>query len=273
MNPREKSNPGSKFFLLILLWCTKIFSIFGLRLKPMKANVLLIGCCLFFLIGCQKQEETPKVIYEDKQEKTEVSYQKIDSTEIKIADLPVKFIGTDYLLHPVGDVRVYNTGSSKYGSSKTNQVSYTISNYSNPEITGFISNIMFQHKDSVSLMPLTTNRMEILSVAYLDELALKTKQQFLVYTLVDMDTNRDGRYDSNDIKTLYLSRINGANFTKLTPDYHELLEWKVIDEKLYFRTIEDINKNGEFDSKDAVHYSYVNLMNEEWIVEAYNPLN
>jgi len=240
----------------------------------MKTNALLLtGLCFMSLVACQKQEETPKVIYENTEEVTEVSYQKIDSTEIKIADLPVKFTGTNYLLHPVGDVRVYNTGSSKYGSSKTNQVSYTISNYSSPEITGFISNVMFQHKDSLSLKPLTNNRMEILSITYLDELALKTQKQFLVYTLVDVDTNRDGRYDSNDIKTLYLSRIDGTSFTKLTPDFHELLEWKIIDHKLYFRTIEDINKNGEFDSKDAVHYSYVNLLKDEWEMETYNPLN
>lgn len=240
---------------------------------PMKTNVLLTGLCMMTLVACEKQEETPKVIYENTAEVAEVSYQKIDSTEIKIADLPVKFTGTNYLLHPVGDVRVYNTGSSKYGSSKTNQVSYTISNYSSPEITGYISNVMFQHKDSLSLKPLTTNRMEILSITYLDELALKTRKQLLVYTLVDVDTNRDGRYDSNDIKTLYLSHIDGSAFTKLTPDFHELLEWKVIDHKLYFRSIEDINKNGEFDSKDAVHYSYVNLLNDEWEIETYNPLN
>ena len=238
----------------------------------MKAYLFIAGLCLSAFVSCNQKEETPKVIYKSAQAKEEVNYQKIDSTEIKVADLPVKFNGTDYLLHPVGDVRVYNTGSSKYGSSKTNQVSYTISNYSSPEITGFISNVMFQHKDSLSLQPLTTNRMEILSITYLDELALKTQKQLLVYTLVDVDTNRDGRYDDNDIKTLYLSNIDGSQLTKLTADLHELLEWKVIDNKLYFRSIEDINKNGAFDSNDAVHYSYVNLLNDEWKVETYNPL-
>lgn len=238
----------------------------------MKSYLFIAGLCLAALVSCNQKEETPKVIYETAKDTKEVSYQKIDSTEIKIADLPVKFNGTDYLLHPVGDVRVYNTGSSKYGSSKTNQVSYTISNYSGPEITGFISNVMFQHKDSLSLQPLTTNRMEILSITYLDELALKTQKQLLVYTLVDVDTNRDGRYDDNDIKTLYISNIDGSKLTKLTADLHELLEWKVIDNKLYFRSIEDINKNGAFDSNDAVHYSYVNLLNDEWKVETYNPL-
>lgn len=239
----------------------------------MKSYVAILGISLMALVSCKKAEETPKVIYENEQKTTEVNYQKIDSTEIKIADLPIKFDGTNYLLHPLGDVRVYNTGSSKYGSSKTNQVSYTISNYSSPEITGFISNIMFQHKDSLSLKPLTTNRMEILAITYLDELALKSQRQLLVYTLVDADTNKDGRYDDNDIKTLYLSNIDGSKFVKLTPDLHELLDWKVVDDKLYFRTIEDINKNGEFDSKDAVHYASVKLLEKECKAEPYNPLN
>ena len=239
----------------------------------MKSYIALLAVSLVAVVSCKKETETPKVIYENEKNTAEVNYQKIDSTEIKIADLPIKFSGTNYLLHPIGNVRVYNTGSSRSGSSKiNNQVSYKISNYSTPEITGFITNVMFQHKDSLDLKPLTANRMEILSINYLDELALKTNKQFLVYTLVDVDTNKDGRYDDNDIKTLYISKINGTKFTKLTPDLHELLDWQVIDEKLYFRYIEDINKNGEFDSKDAVHYSFINLLNEDWKPETYNPL-
>lgn len=240
----------------------------------MKASIATLAILIALLVSCNEKTETPKVIYEnEKTEKAHVNYQKIDTTDIKIADLPVKFNGTNYLLHPVGNVRVYNTGSSKYGSSKTNnQVSYSISNFSNPEITGYISNVMFQHKDSLELKSLTSNRMEILSITYLDELALKSNKQFLVYSLVDADTNKDGKYDDNDIKTLYISNINGTNFIKLTPDYHELLDWQLVDSKLYFRTIEDINKNGEFDSKDAVHYSYLNLLTSEMKVEEYNPL-
>ncbi len=239
----------------------------------MKRYLSIATVCLFVFCSCTKDTEKPKVIYETQKSKSETSYQKIDSTQIKIADLPIKFNGTNYLLHPVGNVRVYNTGSSRYGSSKINsQVSYKISNYATPEITGFITNVMFQHKDSLSLKPLTENKMEILSITFLDELALKTNKQLLVYSLVDKDTNKDGKYDDNDIKTLYISTINGQKFTKLTKDLHELLDWQLIDTKLYFRSIEDINKNGEFDSNDTVHYSFINLLNDTWQPEVYNPL-
>lgn len=239
----------------------------------MKLYIPFLSVSLFIFASCVNEAEKPKVIYETEKKTAEVSYQKIDSTEINIADLPIKFNGTNYLLHPVGNVRVYSSGSSRSGSSKlNNHVSYKISNYATPEITGLITNIMFQHKDSIALRPLTSNKMQISSVNYLDELALKTNTHLLVYTLVDVDTNKDGKYDENDINTLYLSNINGTKFTKLTPDFHELLDWQVIDEKLYYRYIEDINKNGEFDSKDAVHYSFIRLTAEEWEPESYNPL-
>jgi len=239
----------------------------------MKSYTILFAISVLAVVSCKNETETPKVIYENEKQTPEVTYQKIDSTEIKIADLPINFTGTNYLIHPIGNVRIYNTGSSRYGSTKVNnQVSYKISNYSTPEITGYITNVMFQHKDSLDLKPLTANRMEILSINYLDELALKTNKHFLVYSLVDIDTNRDGKYDDNDIKTLYISKINGTKFTKLTPDLHELLDWQVIDDRLYFRSIEDINKNGEFDSKDAIHYSFLNLLSEDWEVKTYDPL-
>lgn len=224
------------------------------------------------LTSCKKEEETPKLKYDE--EKENVDFQKIDSTEIKIADLPILFKGTDFLLHPVGDLHVYNTGNSKYGSSKTKHISYKVSNYSTPEITGYLSNVMFQHKDSLDLKPLTENKMQIQSITYLDEVALKTGKKILVYSLVDKDTNRDGKYDSNDIKSLYISKADGTNFTKLTPALQELLDWNVVVEtnRLYFRSIEDINKNGEFDSNDTINYYYIDLNQPNWELQTYNPL-
>jgi len=232
-------------------------------------TMLFIG---FALVSCKKEDETLKVKYEA--EKDKVDFQKIDSTEIKIADLPIMLKGTNYLLHPVGDVRVYSTGNSKYGSSKTKHVSYQVSNYSSPEITGYLSNIMFQHKDSLDLKPLTENKMQIQSVTFLDEFALKTGKKLLIYSLVDKDTNRDGKYDSNDIKALYISNIDGSDFTKLTPEFQELLDWNVILDKnrLYFRSIEDINKNGEFDSTDAINYYFIDLNEDNWELQSYSPL-
>lgn len=222
------------------------------------------------LFSCKKEEQ-PKVIYEPESSITP-EVRKVDTTQIKIADLPVLMEGTKYLIHPIGDVRVYDV-PSKYGTSKVNQVSYAISNYNRFELTGYFQNLMFQHVDSTAITPLTDLQIQIQTATYLNTIAEKTKKQILVYSVFDEDTNRDKKIDSNDIKTLYISKIDGTGFKKLTENLHELLDWNIVEaqHRLYFRTIEDINKNGAFDKKDSVNYFFVNLANDAWEVERYTP--
>jgi PBP1b-binding outer membrane lipoprotein LpoB len=224
------------------------------------------------IVSC-KNEETPKVIYDETKSTTVVEV-KIDSSSIKIADLPILMEGTKYLIHPVGDIRVYDDFSKVYGSSKTNQGSYAISNYSRFEITGYFDNLKFQHIDSTNVVALTDNKVQIQTVTYLNSIADNNKAKILVYTLVDADTNKDGKVNQNDIKSLYVSNADGTKFTKLSIDFQELIDWNIIEaqNRLYFRCIEDINKNGAFDKKDKVHYHFVNLLAEEWKVEEYMPI-
>ena len=223
------------------------------------------------LMSCKEETETPKVIYEEGKTKVEVEAR--DTASIKVADLPILMEGTKYLIHPIGDVRVYDSNSKVYGSSKTNQVSYAISNYNRFEITGYFDNLNFQHIDSTNVKPLTDKKIQIQTATFLDGIAAKTKKQIMVYTLVDSDTNKDGKINQNDIRSLYLSTISGDNFTKLSEEFQELIDWNIIEtqNRLYFRCIEDINKNGAFDKNDKVHYHFVNLLADEWKVEVYTP--
>jgi len=229
---------------------------------------------LFSFFGCKKEEKTPKVTYIDPQKEEKTPDIKIDTAQIKIADIPVHIEGTKYLIHPIGNLRLYETKYSNISKSKTNFVSYSVSNYSRSILTGYLSNLKFQHIDSTDFNTLTENIIEIQSVTYLEEISKKIDKDLLVYTLADRDTNRDGKINSNDIKSLYISEINGKNFVKLSNDLEELIDWNTIDVQnhLYFRTIQDINKNGSFDQHDSVHYYYVDLKKSDWIVVEYNPL-
>ena len=111
-------------------------------------------------------------------------------------------------------------------------------------------------------------------ITYLKNFSDKTKKQLLVYVLEDMDSNGDGKLDGSDIKNLYVSEINGAKFIKLSVDLQELIDWNIIESqnRIYFRTIEDINKNGAFDKDDKVHYQYVHLLDKELKAIEYNPI-
>ncbi|MNK54557.1 hypothetical protein D3C87_735440 [compost metagenome] len=240
-----------------------------------KALIVVISLSAIVFTSCKEDQPKPKVIYEEAKSSKDLT-KKIDSTEIKVADLPVHMEGTKYLIHPVGDIRIYDDSNRSYGSSRTNSsVSYAISNYNRFEITGYFENLKFQHIDSTTIRPLTNKKIQIQTATYLNTVAARFKHQVLIYTLVDDDTNKDGKVDANDIRALYISDISGKGFKKLSHDVQELIDWNLIETKgrIYFRTIEDINKNGAFDKNDKVHYHFVDLLSPEWTVTSYEPVN
>lgn len=223
---------------------------------------------LFILMSCKEDVEKPKVIYSNS---TKVKEQdKQDSTQVEIADLPIQMQGTNYLIHPVAGLNI-SGGNSK---SNVNGVSFKISNYSEYEITGYLRNLKFQEIGSDSIKTLTDKPILVQTATYLKSVSDKVKQQVLVYSLADLDTNKDDKLDVNDIKSLYISEISGNRFTKISEDFQELIDWNLIESKnrLYFRTVEDTNKNGQFDKDDVIHYHYLDLSNKEWKVFDYNPI-
>jgi hypothetical protein len=238
-----------------------------------KIHIALMSLSFVLLVSCKKEAEKPKVIYDSSLRAATAV--KTDSTKIEIADLPIHIKGTNFLIFPIGDLRVSEKGvKTRYGSSSVGDLSFTISNTAENEITGYLQNLKFQKIGSDSLSVLSDKPVLIQTATYLKSVADKTKSEIFVYTLVDSDTNRDGKLDISDIKTLYLSESNGVNFTKIAPDLFELIDWNLIEatNRLYFRTVEDTNKNGQFDKKDVVHYNYVDLAKKEWKVIGYNPI-
>jgi hypothetical protein len=234
-----------------------------------KATLIALALAALLAAACgEEQQPKPKVIYTDKKGPEP----KRDSTQIKVADLPVLMPGTKYLMYPVGDIRIYDDSNRSYGSSRTGgQVSYAISNYDRFEITGYFENLKFQHIDSTAIRPLSSKPLQIQTVTYL---GTYPKRQVIVYTLVDNDTNKDGKIDNNDIRSLYISEMGGSSFKKLSADVQEVVDWNLIEAqgRVYFRTLEDYNKNGAFDKDDRMHYYYVDLASDDWKVTAYEPV-
>ena len=173
-----------------------------------KLHSTILGIAILLLASCKEEVEKPKVTYDDSSKARELA--KADSTQIQIADLPLQMEGTDYLIHPVADLSIRERGvKSRYGSSSVNDLSFTISNYGEFEITGFLQNLKFQKVDSDSIKKLTDKPVLIQTATYLKSVSDKTSNQIMVYTMVDMDTNKDGKLDTSDIKALYLSKKIG----------------------------------------------------------------
>ena len=234
----------------------------------------LFAFSFLITMSCKNEVEKPKVIYDNDTKPKEVAT--IDTSKIVVADLPIQIPSTNVLIHPIGELRVTERKSKlefESSSYQENQ-SYTVSNHNEYEITGYLSNLKIQDVGSDSLKTLTQKPVLIQTITYLRTIADKTKKQLLVYSLADMDTNKDGKLDTNDIQSLYLSEINGNNFIKISPDFQEVINWNVIESRnrLYYRTIEDTNKNGKFDKKDIVHYHFINLLEKDWKIQDYNPI-
>lgn len=229
--------------------------------------IILTLCLALFMINCK---DKPRAISHDENTKTEI---KKDSSKIEIADLPIVIDSTDYLIHPIGYITEYNSRYSSY-SKGSNHTSYSVSRYNNFAIKGEFSNIKFQHFNSEKLISLTDDIVEITSVNFLEEVRKQTGLKFLVYTIRDGDTNKDAKIDSNDVETLYISTINGKNLKKLTPALAQIVDWKVVTQlnRLYFKSISDTNKNGEFDKQDKVNYQYLDLENESLKIINYQPI-
>ena len=60
----------------------------------------------------------------------------------------------------------------------------------------------------------------------------------------------------------------------LESNFQELIDWNLIESnnRLYFRTVNDTNKNGHFDKNDVVQYNYIDLSKKEWKVISYKPV-
>ncbi len=229
----------------------------------------IIYILLIFLSIQSCKDENKKIRVIDS-ENTEL---KKDTSKIETADLPILVDSTNYLIHTIGFIDKYKSRSSIY-KSESNYINHDISRYNGFTICGKISNLKFQHVDSTNLYELTDKVIRITSVTYLKNIKQNIGLDYLVYKLRDQDTNSDLKLDHQDIVSLYISDIDGTNFKKLSSNLNQLLDWKVIPKlnRLYFRTITDSNKNGEFDKSDKVNYKFVDLTDKFLKTKSYDPI-
>ena len=236
-------------------------------------NNIIIFIIVTFLFSCNKQPKED-VVFKAEIKKTTI---KKDTTLVEFADLPFRIDSTAYLIHVKGYYKKYDWNSNKYGSKvrgSNDYNSYSVARHGKNHISGNITNVKFQQINSTKLMPLTNKNIRINAINYLKKIYKNTGKQFLLYEVIDMDTNNDKKLNNEDVTSLYISNINGKNFKKLSTKYYNLLNWNVIEinNTLYFRTREDINKNGKFDKNDKIHYQFVNLNDKDLTVITYNPL-
>jgi hypothetical protein len=235
-------------------------------------HILIASVLLTIWTGCT--EPKPKVVYANSNDTTDTVIL-VDTNLIPVASLPVHYDSTVFLIHALGRFSANDRAAKSFlYSGNSNSSSVGVIYRSGYTISGDIENLKFQHVDSTNLNTLTNLQIRIRSFTFLRDVFDSSKEKILTYRVTDFDSNRDGKLNDLDIESLYLSYVDGSNFKKITPKFHEFLYSKVIEvqSKLYFVTSEDVDQNGIFDKKDQLHYFYVDLTNGTWNTIEYNPI-
>lgn len=240
-------------------------------------SVLMI---VFFLSSCGKKPSG--IDYSNRNQADSLTMDSIaaDSSRFLIAELPVYFDSTDYLIHPIGLISLNESKAKRilkgasYSGSDYSDNEFSVDSYRTDCFSGNIMNLVFEDLKTHKQTLLTDKVLNITEVEYLRELSKKTEHHYILYSVIDNDMNKDSKLDYNDIHSLYISEIDGSNFKKITNNAHQYDGGKLIvqDLKYYFRTIEDTDKNGDLTKVDTYHYYYIDFTKDGYKVSEYYPL-
>lgn len=129
-----------------------------------------------------------------------------------------------------------------------------------------ITNLIFEDVINKKSVLLTNNQIKISSYNTLTS-------NYILYRVIDQ--NYKDKKEIEYIERLYISNVNGTDFTMITRDKETFRcgEWLNAVNRYYFITVEDTNKNGGyFDVIDKMHHYYIEFTEGNYKVVEYNPL-
>lgn len=235
-------------------------------------KVLIISIISILIASCQQNS---KINYENKIDTTAVEDDtRKDTTKVLVAQLPIKFDSTGSLIFAVSAVNIAGRSDltkstyDYYGSTNTD-ASY----FNNDHLTGDFVNVIFRDGNG-SERKLTHHKMKISDITFLRPIFNLTGKGYILYTVNDRDTNGDNIYNYLDLESLYISKVDGSHFKKLTKELNEFYDYTIIknERRLYFRTLEDRNKDGRLNNLDKFHHFQVDFNNNDYTVTEYNPI-
>ncbi len=170
------------------------------------------------------------------------------------------------------DIKESKNGLSFYNVSNANAILYDTraSNeyVNNSEDLYDIRNILFYNKSTGASYPLTKDTLHILSFAIHKEF----KKHLIFYRVVKKDINKDKIYNKKDAVMLYTSDLNGNNFTAITPENEQFIDYFYYPENnvILVKTTINIDNNTVFDEKDETNYRELNINEPKLGREIFN---
>jgi hypothetical protein len=202
-----------------------------------------------------------------------------DTNKTLIVELPIYFDSTEFIIHPIGFTNNNDRSSkllvSRYSGGGHSDVELYVGSHREDSYTGNITNLIFESLETRSQLLLTNQALNINSINYLRDIAKVTKRHYILYCVIDQDINHDGYLDHNDNKSLFISKVDGTNFIKITKANEEYFDGELLvrDLKYYFRTTEEKNINESKDKTNIYHYYFIDFSKDPYKIIEYNPLS
>jgi len=131
-----------------------------------------------------------------------------------------------------------------------------------------IRNLLFYDMYSQETHPLVLDSLHILSFA----LHKEYERDLIFYRVVKKDYNEDKKYNSLDPVMLYISDLNGLNFTQVTPDDEQFIDYTFYKEtqSIMIKTVIDSDKNKSFLSNDETSFSSMKILEPTKATEIFS---
>lgn len=169
--------------------------------------------------------------------------------KIIYGDLVVKE-QSDYLMIPVS-IKDKNSNRGSFLDS---------SGYSEKESQFY--NIIFYHKQDGKTHLLLNKKAVINSFDFIERKQTgKPTTRFWLYRIIENDTNKDDKVNSQDATIGYLSDASGKNIQQITPNNTQLISWNFVQSQgaIFIKIIKDSDNDNKFTETDKTNFLKVNL--------------
>ncbi|AUS99419.1 hypothetical protein CLI64_02860 [Nostoc sp. CENA543] len=197
-----------------------------------------------FLFSCRakvdRSTEQSQAIAQEQQKEPTISY----------GDLIIKE-QSDYVMIPVNVQESNREKASILDSSRSYKENYSP-----------LYNLIFYRKQDGETHLLLDKKAIINTYEWIEtKSAGKPPTRVWLYRIIDQDTNKDKKLDSQDAVIGYISDVSGKNLQQVTPQNTKVLNWVVLPSQnaVFIRIIKDSNGDNKFTSADKTNFVRVSL--------------
>jgi hypothetical protein len=232
---------------------------------------LLFLLTIGLITSCEESKEGDQ--------KEEIKERKLStSDELSIGD-PLNYGLDSMLVFPIGrsyyKVEVKDDKKKKRsmerGRSKSSKVEFSPNTnlrpydksaeeeYVNRDLEEYdIRNILFYNSFTQEKYPLTETTLHVLSFGLHRDYGRK----MIFYRVILNDYNGDGKFDNDDPVVLCVSDLYGRNFTQVTSDEEQFIDYTYNEETqtIMIKTIVDSDSNKKFNEVDEIVFSTMKVL-------------